>query len=126
MKNLVTLLICNLFCFSLANSQAIEILSLISKDSILISARQDSFFGTTRFDTAYLGYEALRLNVQSIEHISDVYLDIAELGDSTAFFLTNITYRDSFIIWMGKSYVDGTNGYLTLIQYKQFISGYIY
>ncbi len=98
----------------------------MAKDSIILSARQDSFFNTTRYDTSYLGYEVLKLPVQSIEYLSDVYLNIPELGDSTSFFLSNIVYRDSFIIWTGKSYNELSNGVLTLIQYKHYISGFIY
>jgi hypothetical protein len=90
-----------------------------------LTAKQDTFFASTEFDTTYKGYEGLRMLQPSIEYLSDIFFDIQELGGYHEYYMTNVSYTGDFVTWVGKSYENSVNGHLILVQNGEYFGGLI-
>jgi hypothetical protein len=62
--------------------------------------------------------------VDSLYYLNDVSIDIEELGGYHEYYFHNISLRDSFVTWIGKSYEDDI-GFLVLIQKGDLFGGFI-
>jgi len=106
-------------------AQPVEIFELINRNGLSLTTQQDTFFASTEFDTTYKGYEGLRMLQPSIEYLSDVFIDIQELGGYHEFYMTNVSYHADFVTWVGKSYDNPVNGHLILVQNGEYFGGLI-